>query len=219
MKRQPRPTYSISAEQAWAAAYAAWRLNGNLYLKIVDDVASGMRTNKEIMMRILTETPEEITDQDREQGRLCRGRLGSEISLRLLKGETLTEWHTIQARLCNTDTFTTGYDLAVLASFPKSYTKTLARDQVKDRLSQCEDSAVGAGRVQIEVEVVECFHSAKWECWFVQAIDHNNRAVMFAYREQLQLGICIEIAGTVKSYDNQLSRLNRVKILEEEAVA
>ena len=133
MKRQPRPTYSIPAEQAWAAAYAAWRLNGNLYLKIVDDVASGMRTNKEIMMRILTETPEEITDQDREQGRLCRGRLGSEISLRLLKGETLTEWHTIQARLCNTDTFTTGYDLAVLASFPKSYTKTLARDQVKDR--------------------------------------------------------------------------------------
>jgi hypothetical protein len=218
MKRQPKPTYAIPAEQAWAAAHTAWRLNGNLYLKAVT-VDSGMHSNKEIMMRIVTETPEEITDEDRKQGQSARGRLGSAISLRLLKGETLTEWHTMQARLCNLETFVTAHDLAVLASFPQSYHKMLADDSAQDRLSQCAEQAVGEGRVQLTVEVVKSVFSQKWDCWFVWAVDENNHAVMFSYREEVESGTSLDIVGTVRDFSNRLSRLNRVKVLEQEAVA
>ena len=98
MKRQPKPTYSISADQAWAAAQAAFRINGNRYVKIND--GENARPNKEIMLEILTQTPEQIVEQDRELAAACRQRLGSEISLRLLKGQELGEWHQIQARIC-----------------------------------------------------------------------------------------------------------------------
>jgi len=217
MKRQPKPTYSIPAEQAWAAAQAAFRINGNRYIKIND--GENVRPNKEIMLEILTQTPEQIVDLDHELATACRQRLGSEISLRLLKGETLTEWHALQARICPLETITTAYDLAVLSSFPNSYTKTLARDQVKDRLSECEDVAVGAGRVNLSVEVVESFYSRQWDCWYTRAIDQANRAVTFAYREQVKPGTNLDIVGTVKGFDNRMSRLNRVKVLEQEAVA
>ena len=171
------------------------------------------------MLEILTQTPEQIVDQDHELATACRQRLGSEISLRLLKGETLTEWHALQARICPLETITTAYDLAVLSSFPNSYNKTLARDQVKDRLSECEDVVVGAGRVNLSVEVVESFYSRQWDCWYTRAIDHANRAVTFAYREQVKPGTNLDIIGTVKGFDNRMSRLNRVKVLEQEAVA
>jgi hypothetical protein len=178
-----------------------------------------MHSNKEIMMRVLTETPDQITDRDREQGRSARGRLGSDISLRILKGETLSHWGVLQARICNTETLETAFDLAVMASFPQSYSKIIDQDQIQERLNQCEDSVVGSGRVQLSVEVIECFYSAKWDCWFVKAIDGTNHAVMFPYRKQLQTGTGIEITGTVKGFSNLLSRLNRVKIIEQEAVA
>jgi hypothetical protein len=222
MKRQSRPTYSIPADLAWAAAYAAWRLNGNLYLKAVYDANKGMQTmqtNKEIMMRILTETPEEITDSDREQGSLCRGRLGSEISLRLLKGETLTEWHVLQARICNTETFETAYDLAVLASFPKSYSKIRSEDQIQERLNQCEDSWYDQGRQRLIVEVVRSIYSAKWNTWYVWGIDADNHAVRFAYREQIKPGRTVEIAGTVAGNKDRTTILKRVRVMEEEVVA
>ena len=217
MKRQPKPTYAIPADQAWAAAQAAFRINGNRYIKIND--GENARPNKEIMLEILTQTPEQIVDQDHELATACRQRLGSEISLRLLKGETLTEWHALQARICPLETITTAYDLAVLSSFPNSYNKTLARDRVKDRLSECEDVVVGAGRVNLSVEVVESFYSRQWDCWYTRAIDHANRAVTFAYREQVKPGTNLDIIGTVKGFDNRMSRLNRVKVLEQEAVA
>lgn len=217
MKRQPKPTYSIPADQAWAAAQAAFRINGNRYIKIND--GENARPNKEIMLEILIQTPEQIVDLDHELATACRQRLGSEISLRLLKGETLTEWHALQARICPLETITTAYDLAVLSSFPNSYNKTLARDQVKDRLSECEDVVVGAGRVNLSVEVVESFYSRQWDCWYTRAIDHANRAVTFAYREQVKPGTNLDIIGTVKGFDNRMSRLNRVKVLEQEAVA
>jgi len=217
MKRQPKPTYAIPAEQAWAAAQAAFRINGNRYIKIND--GENARPNKEIMLEILTQTPEQITNQDHELAEACRQRLGSEISLRLLKGETLTEWHVLQARICPLEIVTTAYDLAVLASFPNSYNKTLARDQVKDRLSECEDVVVGAGRVNLSVEVVESFYSRQWDCWYTRAIDQANRAVTFASREQVKPGTNLDIIGTVKGFDNRMSRLNRVRVREQEAVA
>jgi len=219
MKRQSRPTYSIPAEQAWAAAYAAWRLNGNLYLKIVDDANKGMQTSKEIMMRILTETPDQITDEDREQARACRQRLGSEISLRLLKGKTLTEWHTLQARICNTEIFESAYDLAVLASFPKSYSKILTEDQIQERLNQCEDSWYDEGRRQLTVEVVRSVYSAKWNTWYVWGIDTANHAVRFAYRENIRPGRVVEIAATVAGNKDRTTILKRVRVMEQEVVA
>jgi hypothetical protein len=219
MKPQARPTYSIPADTAWAAAQAAWRLNGNRYLKVVDDVHGNKHTNKQIMMRILTETTDQITNMDREQGQLCRQRLGSEISLRLLKGETLSEWQSLQAKICSIETFETAYDLAVLASFPKSYSKILTEDQIQERLNQCQDSSYDQGRRQLVVEVVRSFYSAKWNTWYVWGIDTDNHAVRFAYRESIQPGRILEIAGTVAGNKDRTTILKRVRVMEEEVVA
>jgi hypothetical protein len=216
MKPQARLTYSIPADTAWAAAQAAWRLNGNRYLKVVDDVHGNKHTNKQIMMQILTETTEQITHTDREQGQLCRQRLGSEISLRLLKGETLTEWQSLQAKICSLETFETAYDLAVLASFPKSYSKILTEDQIQERLNQCQDCTYGPGRRRLTVEVIKSVHSAKWNTWYVWGIDTANHAVRFAYRENIQPGRTVEIAGTVSGNKDRTTILKRVRVMEEE---
>jgi hypothetical protein len=125
----------------------------------------------------------------------------------------------MQAKICNLETFVTAHDLAVLASFPQSYHKMLANDSVQDRLSQCAEQAVGEGRVQATVEVVKSVFSQKWVCWFIWAIDKNNHAVMFSYREEVEPGTSLDIVGTVRGFSNRLSRLNRVKVLEQEAVA
>jgi hypothetical protein len=117
------------------------------------------------------------------------------------------------------ETFTTAYDLAVLASFPQSYSKILTDDSVQDRLSQCAEQAVGLGRVQLTVEAIKSVHSQKWNCWFVWGIDKLNHAVMFSYREEVEPGTSLDIIGTVRGFSNRLSRLNRVKIIEEEAIA
>ena len=42
---------------------------------------------------------------------------------------------------------------------------------------------------------------------------------MFSYREDVEPGTRIDIVGTVRDFSNRLSRLNRVKILQQEAVA
>jgi hypothetical protein len=167
----------------------------------------------------LTETPDQITDQDREQGRSARGRLGSELSLRLLKGETLDHWGVLQARICNTETLETAFDLAVLASFPQGYSKIMNEDQIQERLNQCEDSWYDQGRRQLVVEVVRSVYSAKWNTWYVWGIDTTNRAVRFAYREQIKPGQTVEIAGTVAGNKDRTTILKRVRVMGKEAVA
>jgi hypothetical protein len=90
---------------------------------------------------------------------------------------------------------------------------------LQDQLNQCVEQAVGEGRVQLTVEVVKSAHSQKWDCWLVWGIDKLNHAVMFSYREEVEPGTSLDIAGTVRDFSNRLSRLNRVKILQQEAVA
>lgn len=210
MKRQHRPTYSIPAEQAWAAAFTAWRINGNAYIKIGQTDTVGQRSNREIMIDILTKTPEQIVEQDRELGLRGRSRLGSEISYQLLIGKPMSEWQTMQARICNTETFSTIYDLSVLASLPESYAKLLKNDQMQDQLNSCQDQVVGQGRVQLDITVVKCIYSSKHYTWFVWAIDRQNHAVRFAYRQAVRPGTSHSIVGTVKNYRNRISYLNRV---------
>ena len=59
------------------------------------------------------------------------------------------------------------------------------------------------------------YHAHDYACDKV----HANRAVTFAYREQVKPGTSLDIVGTVKGFDNRISRLNRVRVLEQEAVA
>jgi hypothetical protein len=213
MKKNTTPVYSIPADQAWAAAWTAWRLNSNQYLKLNRD---GLIANKIMMTGILLNQPELITDQDREQSRVARDRLGIDVNLRVLKGEELNEWTKLQANICLLETFTSAYDLAVLASYPKSYSKLKNNDLVEDRLSACQDHPVGTGRVQLTVESIKCIYSQKHNCWFVWAIDlDTNCAVMFSYREEIAPGARFTLLGRVRFYQDRTTRLNRVTVLEQ----
>ena len=216
MKKNPKPTYSIPADQAWAAAWTAWRLNTNRYVKFDQD---GLTANKVMMMGILTNQPDLISDQDRVESWAARDRLGIQVSLRMLKGEELNDWMKLQANICLLETFTSAYDLAVLASYPKSYSKLKADESVQDRLNACLDQPVGVSRVQLTVEAVKCIYSQKHNCWFVWAVDLANRAVMFSYRQEIRPGTRFDCAGTVRFYENQTTRLNRVVVLEQRQLA
>ena len=216
MKKNRDTIDAIDADLLWSAACTAYRLN-NGYLKQAETIGDQVvrPTNREIVRRALTDTTL-ITDADRELAQNCRKHMATAVTMQALKTE-LGEWAKITAKVCEQDTITSIYDLSVITAMPHSYIKQLKKESVDARLAQCESGVIGkiGDKVTLVVEIVRNNYSAKFNTWFVSAITDDNRAVFFAYRENIPTEIHVTIRGTVKRHTDSATQLNRVKIMEE----
>ena len=207
----------------WAAACAAQRINGRYIKQDEFDYPEGGQavltaTASRTIMKELLANPDRLTAQDFEQGAECKTFLQNDITFRALKNK-LTEFDSATSKVLaveeNFDSVQHKYELAVIASLPASRTRALERQATDSRVRQATGAYVGAvgDKVALDVEVIKTNYSQQWNTWYATAITSDNRAVFFAFREQLTIGNSILIKGTVKAHRTGTTQLNRVKIV------
>ena len=219
--RTPGDLFPVAT--VWAAASAAQRINGR-YIKQdeFDYPENGeavlTATASRTIMKELLANPDRLTTQDFEQGAECQTFLQNDITFRALKNK-LTEFDSATSKVLaveeNFDSAQHKYELAVIASLPASRTRALERQATDSRVRQATGAYVGAvgDKVALDVEVIKANYSQQWNTWYATAITSDNRAVFFAFKEQLTIGNNILIKGTVKAHRTVTTQLNRVKIV------
>jgi hypothetical protein len=209
----------VSADLAWSAACAAYRINGG-YFKEPETVGDQViRHANRAVVRQALDNPSLIDDTDRELARNCRQHLATSVTMQALKSE-LGEWARITARVCGLDIVDSTYDLSVITAMPHSYAKTLRKESVDARLARCDGLTEKLGnKVELAVEIVRNNYSAKYNTWFVSAVTADDQAVFFAYREEIPPETHATIRGTVKRHSDRSTQLNRVKLQQQEVVA
>jgi len=220
--KRAKPTLNYPADLVWAAASAAYRVNGG-YFKQPEFTDQGQITrpsNRDLVRLYCVDTGLGfITDQDRHQGRRCRQDLLKQATMAALKNQA-TEWTLLTAEMAALDVITTDYQVSVITAMPKSHSQNLARETVDGRLAYCDSDPVGRidERVEITGEVVRSNYSNQYNTHYVTVITEDNRQVFFAYRERMEPGAEIRICGRVKRHADRATQLSRVKIHKQEAV-
>ena len=207
----------VDRTQAWAVACAAFRLNGNQYFKI-GQVPQGMKTNQELAREIMA-NQDMLTTEDRAQGQQVRDYISKVVTVATLKG-TLDSWGQEMARVSQLVEVETSYDLHIIVSLPQTYARYLERERVHERLNQTSTDYVAriGDKLELDVEVLENKWSQKWATYYVTVVDTENRAWYFAHRKSLSKGEQYTIRGTVKRLADRMVQLNRVKLVEKDAV-
>ena len=222
MAKRQRPTLDYTADQVWAAACAAYRINRG-YLKQAEVTADGRivrPTNRELVRLYLADDSGQfVTATDRKQGTKCRQDLLKQATMSALRNRA-TEWDLLTAEMASLGTITTDYEVSVITAMPKSHAQNLTREGVDTRLAYCDNTPVGRvdERVDLVGEVVRSNYSSQYNTHYVTVITDANCQVFFAYRERIEPGANIRICGRVKRHADRATQLSRVKIYKQEAV-
>jgi len=211
MARYQRPTINYNADDVWAAACAAQRVNG-AYVKVVPEGQTG-KTNKELALEFLADTSK-IADEDRKQGEVVRTYYKG-LTFKILQGKALNEFSNNAMVIANRDEITSSYDLAVMISLPSCAERGLARDAADRRVNAAAGGYIAAvgTKVTTEIEIVRSVYSQQWGVYFNTGINDKDQAVFFAFKESLTNGSKYKIAGTVKGHRDGQAQLNRVKVI------
>ena len=220
MPKQVRPSLNLTADQVWAAACAAYRVNGGYFKQpeVTDQGAITRPTNRELVRQYLAD-PGVVTADDVEKGRKCRQDLLKQTTMAALKKQ-VTEWNLLTAEMAILDTITTDYQVSVITAMPKSHIQNLTRESTDGRLAYCETEPVGTDNqlITVQGEVVRSNYSAKWNTFYVTMITDSNHQVFFAYRAGLESGRQVKLRGRVKRHADRATQLSRVKLEKQEAV-
>jgi hypothetical protein len=205
---------------AFTAACAAQRINGayikadeNLYNQDGEFVRTDVYANKNLMKMIL-KGDFEPTDADVEMARqvikFCKS-----VTFKMIQGKTLSDFEQTMYIIAEKETVSSNYDLAVISSIPASFLRNDVRRAIETRIRDASGNLITTadGRVNLSVEVLRCFYSDNWNTYYVTAITPQDQVVFFAYRQKIEVGTNLKIAGTVKGHRDGNTQLNRVKVL------
>lgn len=209
-------TVSFKADDVWAAAWQAYTINGNQYIKallpgVPDDQPQPNRT---IAERLLA-NPEQISEESRQIGGVMR-RYFQGLTFKLIEGKKLTPFMQSAFDAANKDTINSKYDLAVIVSLPATYAKSTKRDDIDRRIQWARGGHAGevGDKIEQQVEVLKAAWSSKWNTWFYNVINDQDQVMFFSYmKTPLVVGDKIEIQATVKGHRDNTTQLNRVKVI------
>lgn len=219
MARYTRPTYNTV--DVFAAACAAQRVNGE-YLKqddvtVHDDGHEYSHTvnrvaNKTLVHQFLRGSFD-IRDEDREMAekvmQYCRG-----LTFKLLTDKRLSDFEQTMLTIVEKPTTDSNYDIAVTASLPASYERSVARAAQNIRLREnagCIQAPEGS-KVEMDIEVVRCNYSNEWGVFYVTAISDAG-VVFFAQQNKIDVDSKIRIKGKVKRHKEDRTQLSHVKVI------
>ena len=208
--QKPAPL-NLNADDVWAAACMAQRLNQG-YIKVSEDAPMG-QTNRNLVTQYIADTSK-ITDEDREEGKLVR-KFYQGFTFKILKGIRLSEFDNTAMLLANRETIDTGYDLAVITSLPSGYERGMKRQTVDQRINFAKGGLIGrvGDKVSPTVEVLKSVFSQNWNTHYVTGITSDDQVLFFAYKQQLEVGKMYDLYGTVKAHRDNVTQLNRVKVI------
>lgn len=221
----PRPaTVSYTVSDVWAAACAAHRVNGGYFKEYVyewdESLKSNkivMRKNRDVMMEFLA-NPDRLLVDDVERGEHCRMFLDNDLTFRTLKGK-ISEFDTATRKVLAVkdrfDTYHHKYELAIVACLPQSVERTEMRQESETRVKFATGGLVGevGDKVDLNVEVISANFSKQYNIYWIRAITEQDQPVFFSNKEKFDVGTHLSIKGTVKAHKDNLTQLNRVKVL------
>jgi len=228
-KWQPRTTaggghrgYSVG--DVWGAACHAQRING-AYIKqdeweLPSESATAVqlkrKSNRNIMMEAL-ENPFMITDEDRAAGAECLKFISNDMTFRALQNKLTDFDRSVMKITAVSDKFFPQMhrlELATVACLPNSHQRALKRIAEQDRLNQTAGYIGAVGdKVTVNVDIVRCVFSQKWNTYYATAVTDKNETVFFSIREPLNTGTLLSVQGTVKAHRDGQTQLNRVRVL------
>lgn len=224
MPKYTKPKFNYNADDVWAAACKAQRVNGS-YVKAVTSYITNdevlpleqrqpAKYNRLLVDEYLADTAQ-ITDEDREEGKKVR-KYYQAFTFKILKGIKLSDWDNNAMLISNRDIIEENFDVSVIASLPSAYFRNLDRDNVEQRIKFATGEYIskpGLKATLIKLEVVKCIFSHKYNIYFVTGITPSDEVVFFSYRENIPVGSNIIVNGTVKAHRDNSTQLNRVKIV------
>lgn len=213
MARYQRPVLNFNANDVWGAAAAAQRINGSYVKYVTEGCGSVEETNRQVMDNLLANT-DLITEADRTEGENIRTYYKG-LTFKILQGIKLNDFDNTAMTIANRDVIESNYDVAVIASLPSCYIRAKARDDANARVRDADGGFISSpgNKVTLELEVVKCIFSRNYNTYFVTGITDNNQAVFFSYKDGLNAGKRVKVAGTVKAHRDDSTQLNRVKVI------
>lgn len=214
--------YSVS--DVWGAACHAQRINGTYIKHDIYEPPSESATatqlkrksNRNIMMDAL-ENPFMITVEDREAGVECLKFISNDMTFRALQNRLTDFDRSVMKITAVSDRFfpqTHRLELATVACLPNSHQRALQRIEEQDRIRQTAGYIGKLGdKVTVNLEIVRCVFSQKWNTYYATGITANNETVFFAIRQPFDAGTTLTLRGTVKAHRDNQTQLNRVTVL------
>jgi len=213
MNRTVKASVTHNADDVWGAAVQAYSINGR-YIKNLADVAEGqtVKTNRQIVDELLKDTTQ-ITQENRDKSVTVRTYFKG-LTFKLLEGKTLNDFNNTAMTVAGKDTITGNYDLAVIVSLPATYEKSSKRDTVDRRINFARGGYMGdiGDKVSAEIEVVKQIWSQNWNTYYITGITDDDKVLFFAYKTNIEIGDRVTIQGTVKTFRDNSTQLNRVKV-------
>ena len=208
--QHPAPL-NINADIVWGAACQAQRLNQG-YIKVSEDAPAG-QTNRNLVMQFIAD-PTKITPEDIEQGKLVR-KYFQGYTFKILKGIKLSEFDNTAMLISNRDTIDTYFDISILTSLPSSYERGMKRQTVDQRIAFAKGGyiSVVGNKVSPTIEVLKSFYSQNWNTNYITGITSDDQVLFFAFKQPLEVGKMYDLYGTVKVHRDNVTQLNRVKVL------
>ncbi len=214
--------YTVS--DVWAAACAAHRVNGGYFKEYAyewNEVENrnviAKRKNRDIMMEFLAD-PTRLTVDDVERGEHCRMFLQNDLTFRTLKnkiGEFDAALKKVLAVQGLFDSYHHKYELAIVACLPQSVERSEVRQASEGRVKFATGGLVGevGDKIDANIEVLNSQYSKQYNVYWVRGITEADQAVFFSSKESYEPGTHLSIKGTVKAHKENLTQLNRVKVL------
>jgi hypothetical protein len=216
MARYQKPVLNYNADDVWAASVMAQRINGT-YVKegqtseLNPDVIT--KSNRQIVSELMADTTQ-ITDEDREQGKIVRKHYQA-YSFKILKGIKLSDFDNTSMLIANRDIINDNYDVAIISCLPNSHVRAVQRNNVDQRIKFAAGGYIskpGLKATLIKLEVLKSIFSHRYNVNFITGVTPADEVVFFSYKESIPVGENIIVNGTVKAHRDNCTQLNRVKL-------
>ena len=208
----------FQAQDVWAAACAAQRING-AYIKAANKNMYGVvepegTPNRQVMMNLLTAAPQDILQEDGEQGGEVR-RYYQALTFKTLKGGRLNVFDNTAMEISNQETITSFLHIAVMASLPSCHARAVTRDEGNRKINWADGGFIGniGDKINLNIEVVKSVFSFNYNVNFVTGMTEQNQVVFFSYREKMEAGSKVTVKGTIKAHRDNSTQLTRVKVV------
>ena len=205
-----KKTFSFNTLDVFTAAYLAQQKN-QAYIKYnVED----KKSNSQLVFDIL-ENVSSLTPEDYENGKKILSYYKG-LLFKILRGTVLNSFEKQVVSIIEKEQITTIYDVSIIASLPSSYERSLKRDIIKERLNFAKGgfiSTVGSKVTLDDVEIIKNVFSVNFQTFFVTGITSLDQPLYFSHKKELQVGSKISVTGTVKAHKENITQLNRVKVI------
>lgn len=206
--------YSIM--QVLSAACAAQRINGTFFNSLSEGNPNNQKTNRQLVMDLLEDpNGSSITEDDVEQANKIKSHYAG-LTFKVLSGGYINGFDLSVMKLLENETTDSFHAVAVMASLPNSYVIAHSRVIAEQRINFAQGGYVGTvgNKINLSCEVLKCIYSQKYNTYYINTITDNDEVVFFSYKQKIEIGSKINIAGNVKAHrDEKVTQLNRVKVI------